>query len=120
MVDRLLGSPHYGERWGRYWLDLARFADDKALAMSQPYPHAHRYRDWVVQAFNQDMPYDRFVRLQLAGDMLAEPAGDNFMRLAGLGFQGLGAEYHKGNFAAQVMADELDDRVDTSRGPCSA
>jgi hypothetical protein len=113
VVDRLLSSPHYGERWGRVWLDVARFADDKALAMSQPYPHAYRYRDWVVQALNRDMPYDRFVRLQIAGDMMTEPEGDYFLRLAGLGFQGLGAEYHKGNFAAQVMADELDDRVDT-------
>jgi cytochrome c553 len=116
VVDRLLQSPHYGERWGRYWLDVARYADDKALATSQVRPHSYRYRDWVVRAFNQDMPYDRFVRLQLAGDLLAEPA-DPFVRLAGLGFQGLGAEYHRGNFTAQVMADELDDRVDTlSRG----
>jgi hypothetical protein len=113
VVDRLLKSAHYGERWGRYWLDLARYADDKALATSKAAPHGFRYRDWVVQALNQDMPYDRFVRLQLAGDLMTEPAKDSFVRLAGLGFQGLGAEYHKGNFAAQVMADELDDRVDT-------
>jgi hypothetical protein len=113
VVDRLLASPHYGERWGRYWLDVARYADDRALAVAKPFPHAFRYRDWVVQAFNQDMPYDQFLRLQLAGDLLPEPNTDPFTRLAGLGFQGLGAEYHKGNFAAQVMADELDDRVDT-------
>jgi len=117
VVDRLLTSPHYGERWARYWLDVSRFADDRALAKAEPYPHAHRYRDWVIQALNQDMPYDRFLSLQLAGDMLPEKGEDSFVRLAGLGFQGLGAEYHKGNFAAQVMADELDDRIDTlSRG----
>lgn len=117
VVDRLLHSPHYGERWGRYWLDVARYADDQALALATPSPHAHRYRDWVVQALNADMPYDRFVRLQLAGDLLTLPAMDNAERLAGLGFQGLGAKYHKGSVAAQVMADELDDRIDTlSRG----
>ena len=113
LIDRLLASPAYGERWGRYWLDVARYADDQALALAKPLPHAPQYRDWVVRAFNSDMPYDQFLRLQLAGDMLTEPADDPAIRLGGLGFQGLGAEYHKGNFAAQVMADELDDRVDT-------
>ncbi|MBT6153300.1 MAG: DUF1549 domain-containing protein, partial [Planctomycetaceae bacterium] len=117
VVDRLLKSPHYGERWGRYWLDVARYADDKALAFANPWPHAWRYRDWVVQALNDDMPYDRFVRLQLAGDLLTEPKTDYTLRLAGLGFQGLGAFYHKGSVAEQVKADELDDRIDTlSRG----
>ncbi len=117
VVDRLLASPHYGERWGRYWLDVVRYADDKALAIAKASPFAFRYRDWVIAAFNQDMPYDRFLKLQIAGDLLNEPNIDPFTKVAGLGFQGLGAEYHKGNFAAQVMADELDDRVDTlSRG----
>jgi hypothetical protein len=117
VVDRLLKSPHYGEHWGRYWLDVARYADDQALAFVTPSPHAHRYRDWVIRAFNSDMPYDRFIRLQLAGDLLTEPVSDYFDRLAGLGFQGLGAKYHRGSVAAQVMADELDDRIDTlSRG----
>ena len=117
VVDRLLASPYYGERWGRYWLDLARYADDKALAFANPWPHAWRYRDWVVKALNDDMPYDRFLRLQLAGDLLMERKTDYPLRLAGLGFQGLGAVYHKGSVAEQVKADELDDRVDTlSRG----
>jgi hypothetical protein len=113
VVDRLLASPHYGERWGRYWLDVARYAEDKALAFPTPRPHAHQYRDWVVRAFNEDMPYDRFLRLQLAGDLVPEPFSDYTLKLAGLGFQGLGAEYHKGSVPAQVMADELDDRIDT-------
>ncbi|HZZ80905.1 MAG TPA: DUF1549 domain-containing protein, partial [Gemmataceae bacterium] len=113
LIDRLLASPHHGERWGRYWLDVARYAEDKALAFVTPRPHAYRYRDWVVQALNSDMPYDRFVRLQLAGDMLKDPEPDPFVKLAGLGFQGLGQEYHRGSVAAQVIADELDDRVDT-------
>ncbi len=117
VVDRLLASSHYGERWGRYWLDVARYADDKALAYANPWPNAWRYRDWVVKAFNDDMPYDRFLRLQLAGDLMTEPKTDYTQRLAGLGFQGLGAFYHKGSVAEQVKADELDDRIDTlSRG----
>ncbi|MBI2805675.1 MAG: DUF1553 domain-containing protein [Planctomycetes bacterium] len=113
VVDRLLASPHHGERWGRYWLDVARYAEDKALAFVNNRPHAYRYRDWVVQALNRDMPYDRFLRLQLAGDLLDDSEPDRFVKLAGLGFQGLGAEYHRGSVADQVIADELDDRIDT-------
>lgn len=113
VVDRLLASPHYGERWARYWLDVSRYAEDKALAFVNTRAHAYRYRDWVVQALNNDMPYDRFVRLQLAGDLVSDLEPDLFVKLAGLGFQGLGAEYHRGNVAKQVMADELDDRIDT-------
>jgi len=117
VVDRLLASQHHGERWGRYWLDVARYAEDKALAFVTPRPHAYRYRDWVVQALNRDMPYDRFVRLQLAGDLGIDAEPSYFIKLAGLGFQGLGQEYHRGSVAAQVIADELDDRIDTlSRG----
>ena len=111
VVDRLLASPHYGERWARYWLDISRYAEDKALAFVNSRPHAYRYRDWVVQALNSDMPYDRFVRLQLAGDMVSDP--EPYDKLVALGFQGLGAEYHRGSVAAQVIADELDDRIDT-------
>src|ERR1019366_6835597 len=113
VVDRLLTSPHYGERWARYWLDVSRYAEDKALAFVNTRPHAYRYRDWVVQALNSDMPYDRFVRLQIGGDLVNDPEQDPFVKLAGLGFQGLGAEYHRGSVTAQVIADELDDRVDT-------
>jgi hypothetical protein len=112
-VDRLLASPHYGERWARHWLDVSRYAEDKALAFVNSRPHAYRYRDWVVQALNRDMPYDRFVRLQIAGDLVKDPEPDPFVKLAGLGFQGLGAEYHRGSVSAQVIADELDDRIDT-------
>ncbi len=112
VLDRLLASPHYGERWGRFWLDVARYADDKALAYHNPWPHAHRYRDWVVNALNRDLPYDQFLALQLAADLLPEYS-EEYSERAALGFQGLGAIYHKGNFPKQVMADELDDRIDT-------
>ncbi len=76
LVDRLLASPYYGERWGRHWLDLVRFAETHGYERDDPKPHAWRYRDWVVNAFNQDLPYDRFLLEQLAGDELpdASPA----------------------------------------------
>jgi mono/diheme cytochrome c family protein len=86
VVDRLLDSPHYGERWARQWLDLARYSDGSQGARDDdPYPNAFRYRDWVVQALNDDMPYDEFVRAQIAGDLLP-----GHKHLAGLGFLTLG------------------------------
>ncbi|CAN5207094.1 PSD1 and planctomycete cytochrome C domain-containing protein [soil metagenome] len=69
-IDRLLASPHYGERWGRHWLDLVRYADTAGDNSDYPVPEAHRYRDYVIDAFNADMPYDQFVREQIAGDLL--------------------------------------------------
>src|SRR5262249_57827808 len=83
------GAPRYGERWGRLWLDLARYADGNLGASKDtPYPNAFRYRDWVIEAFNKDMPYDRFVKAQIAADLL--PSGDREKLLPGLGFQSLG------------------------------
>jgi mono/diheme cytochrome c family protein len=70
LVDRLLASPHFGERWGRHWLDLARYADSDGYEKDRPRPFAFRYRDWVIAALNADMPFDRFTIEQLAGDML--------------------------------------------------
>ncbi len=69
-VDRLLASPHYGERWGRHWLDIVRYADTCGNASDYPVPQAYRYRNYVIAAFNADKPYDRFIREQLAGDLL--------------------------------------------------
>jgi hypothetical protein len=71
VVDRLLASPHYGERWGRHWLDLVRYADTAGENSDHPLPHAWRYRNWVIDAFNRDQPYDDFLRDQFAGDILA-------------------------------------------------
>jgi hypothetical protein len=114
MIDRLLASPRYGERWGRYWLDVARYAEDQAHTFGvKPKKNAYLYRDWVIKAFNSDMPFDTFVRLQIAGDMVNESEGDAFTRHAGLGFMGLGAEYYKNTAREQAIAEELDDRVDT-------
>ncbi|MFN9262513.1 MAG: PSD1 and planctomycete cytochrome C domain-containing protein [Acidobacteriota bacterium] len=86
VVDRLLASPHYGERWARHWLDVARYSDGQQGARDDdPYPNAWRYRDWVVQALNQDLTYDTFLKSQIAADLL--PGQEH---LAALGFQTIG------------------------------
>ena len=72
LVERLLASPDYGVKWGRHWLDVVRYADTAGENTDRPLPHAWRYRNWVIDAFNRDMPFDEFVRLQLAGDILRE------------------------------------------------
>jgi hypothetical protein len=115
VVDRLLRSPHYGERWARHWLDVARFAEDQAHTFGvKPNTEAFRYRDWVIDAFNADMPYDLFVKRQLAADLLEGDEPDGFKHRAALGFIGLGAQYYKGDVCApKAAADELDDRIDT-------
>ena len=89
VVERLLDSPHYGERWGRYWLDLARYGEGMSAAFEDtPFPFAYRYRDWVIKAFNDDMPYDRFIKAQLAADLM--PGDDREELLPALGFHALG------------------------------
>ena len=107
VVDRLLADPHHGERWGRHWLDVARYGEDQAHTFqARLYPQGYKYRDWVVKALNDDMPYDRFVVEQVAGDLVEGPGRDD--RLAALGFFALGPVYYGG-----AVYDELDDRVDT-------
>lgn len=76
VVDRLLASPHYGERWGRHWLDLARYADSDGYEKDSPRPYAWRYRDWVIEALNRDLPFDQFTIQQLAGDLLPNASLD--------------------------------------------
>lgn len=75
LVDRLLDSPHYGERWGRHWLDVVHFGESNGFEYNQPRNNAWPYRNWVIDAFNQDMPYDEFVRQQIAGDIIAPDTG---------------------------------------------
>ena len=108
LVDRLLASPHYGERWGRYWLDVARYGEDQAHAF-QPrlYPNGFRYRDWVVRALNGDLPYDRFILEQIAGDLLDGP--DRPDRLAALGLFACGPVY----YGDSKKHDQYADRIDT-------
>jgi len=121
LVDRLLASPAYGERWGRYWLDVARFAEDNPTseATNPPYAFAWRYRDWVIEAVSHDMPYDRFVKLQLAADQMP---GVSRSDLRALGYLGTGPVYHKDarlskDVIETLFTDDWDERVDAvSRG----
>ncbi len=69
LVDELLASPHYGERWGRHWLDIARYGESDGFERNNPRKNLWPYRDWVIESLNADMPYDEFVRMQLAGDI---------------------------------------------------
>ncbi len=99
VVDRLLASPQYGERWGRHWLDVARYADTAGDGADYPLPEAWKYRNWVIRAFNSDMPYDRFVREQIAGDILANQeksrigAREYADRVVATGFLAVGKRY---------------------------
>jgi mono/diheme cytochrome c family protein len=116
VVDRLLASPHYGERWGRMWLDVARYGEDDYRSLNpnpkgyRPYPNAWAYRDWVIQAFNDDIPYDEFVKAQLAGD-LGDPK-TRYKNLPATGFLGLGPWYYDNGSNEVTRADERHDRVD--------
>jgi mono/diheme cytochrome c family protein len=121
VVDRLLASPRYGETWGRLWLDVARFGEDDYRSLDpmgrgyNPYPNAYLYRDWVIKAFNDDMPYGQFVRAQLAGDLLGDEG--RARTLPALGFLGLGPWYYDNGAVEITRADERHDRVDVvSRG----
>ncbi|MCE9596274.1 MAG: DUF1549 domain-containing protein [Planctomycetes bacterium] len=114
VVDRLLASPHYGERWGRHWLDLARYSDSNGLDENLGLGEAWRYRDWVVRALNADLPYDQFVIDQLAGDLLPEPADKDALadQLTATGFLVLGpkmlAEQDKQKLVMDVVDEQLD------------
>ena len=117
LIDRLLASPRYGERWGRLWLDVARYAEDNPTseATNKPHRNAHVYRDWVIGAINDDLPYDEFIRRQLAADL--EP-GLPPAEIAATGFIGLAPVYHKepklsAEVIGAIVADEWDERLDT-------
>ncbi len=117
LVDAFLASPKHAEKWSRVWLDLARYAEDQAHKVgsndSLTYPNAYHYRDWVINAIANDLPYNQFIRLQLAADLIIPE--DKKEHIA-LGFLGLGPKYYRRN-SPEVMADEWEDRVDiVSRG----
>jgi cytochrome c553 len=116
LVDELLASPRFGEKWARHWFDVVRYAEDNSTseATSRPPRFPYRYRDWVIDAFNSDVSFDRFVRLQLAADSLPGVAPAD---LAALGFLGLSLVYHKDlnlskDVIAAFVADEWDERLD--------
>jgi hypothetical protein len=106
LADRLLSSPHYGERWGRHWLDVARYADTKGYAFGKErrYPYAYTYRDYVIRSLNRDLPYDQFILEQLAADRLPTAAEDK-LSLAALGFLTVGREFDN-------QPDNIDDQID--------
>jgi Protein of unknown function (DUF1549)/Protein of unknown function (DUF1553)/Planctomycete cytochrome C len=116
VVDRLLASPRYGERWGRHWLDVARYAEDDVRGLDpkdrgyMPFEGAYVYRDWVIQAFNNDMPYSEFLKAQLAGDLLPEPQRDK--DIAGTAIMGQGPWWWDQAEPIQGRADERNERID--------
>lgn len=106
LIERLLASPHYGEQWARHWLDVARYSDAKGYVYAREekmWVHASTYRDWVVQALNDDMPYDRFLRLQIAADQMVPARSPD---LAAMGFLTIGRRF------LGVTHDIIDDRID--------
>ena len=106
VVDRLLASPHYGERWGRFWLDVARYADTKGYVFVEErrFPFSYAYRDWVIKSFNDDLPYDQFIVQQIAADRL--PLGEDKSPLAAMGFLTIGRRF------LNNQPDIIDDRID--------
>jgi len=117
LVDRLLQSPHYGQRWGRHWLDIARYADSNGMDENLAFEHAHRYRDYVIRAFNEDKPYDRFVLEQLAGDLLPAFDGETdhqrHDRLIATGFLSIGPKMLADDDPVKKEMDIIDEQVDT-------
>ncbi len=113
-VDRLLASPRFGERWGRHWLDLARYGESTGSARNLPYPHAWRYRDYVIDAFNSDKPYDQFLREQIAGDLLpAKSPEQRDTQLIATGFLALGVKDVNQRFKVRFTMDNIDEMIDT-------
>jgi hypothetical protein len=114
LIDRLLASPHYGERWGRHWLDLARFGESQGFERDKLRTDSWRYRDWVVSALNRDVPYDQFVRWQVAGDVL-EPTRADAIAATGFLVAGpldeVGKQQQSAAMKAVVRQDELEDYV---------
>ncbi len=115
VVDRLLASPRYGERWGRHWLDLARYADSNGMDENVAYANAFRYRDYVIRAFNIDKPYDQFLKEQIAGDLLprADDETVNQERLVATGFLVLGPKMLAEDDPMKMEMDIIDEQVDT-------
>lgn len=115
LVDRLLASPQFGERWGRMWLDVARFGESNGndgLGRNPSFPHAWRFRDYVISAFNEDVPFDRFLTEQIAGDLLpSESDAQRDRYLIATGFLALGSKPAKAmntNFEMDIVADQID------------
>jgi hypothetical protein len=111
VIDHLLASKHYGEKWGRHWLDLVRYAETNGYERDNPKPDAWRYRDYVIKSFNEDKPYDRFVTEQIAGDEIEDATVDS---IVATGFQRLGIWDDEPVDADQAFFDGLDDVLSTT------
>ncbi|HVK07752.1 MAG TPA: DUF1549 and DUF1553 domain-containing protein, partial [Gemmataceae bacterium] len=115
LVNKLLASERFGETWGRHWLDVARFAESSGKAANLSYPHAWRYRDYVIAAFNADKPFDQFAREQLAGDLMT--GGDDRAkaeRTVATGFLAIGPKAHNERNRRQFEMDLIDEQIDTT------
>jgi hypothetical protein len=115
VVDRLLASPHYGERWGRHWLDVVRYADSNGLDENVAFANAYHYRDYVVSAFNQDKPYNQFIKEQLAGDLM--PTDDENLRserLTATGFLTLGPKLLAEPDKPKMVMDIVDEQIEVT------
>jgi hypothetical protein len=113
VVDRLLASPAFGERWGRHWLDVVRYADSVGKTRNVPFPYAWRYRNYVIDAFNTDKPFDDFIEEQIAGDLLpSRSARDRAEQLVATGFLALGSMDLNERDTEQFRLDQIDDQLD--------
>lgn len=114
-VDRLLASPQYGEKWARHWLDVARYAESTGKTVNFYYPHAWRYRDYVIAAFNADKPYDQFIKEQLAGDLMTSDDPDiEAERLIATGFLALGPKTLNERSGLKYELDVVDEQIDVT------
>jgi cytochrome c553 len=112
VIDRLLASPQYGERWGRHWLDLVRYADTSGCNADFPVPDAYRYRNWVIHAFNDDKPYDQFLREQLAGDLMASKDDeDRNAKIVATGYLAIARRFGSSNAEFHLTIDDTIDNV---------
>ncbi len=116
VVDRLLASPRYGEKWGRHWLDVARYADSTGADEDHRYPYAWRYRDYVIDAFNHDLPYNQFVKEQIAGDLIPDPDGKevNVNGIIATGFLSIGPRLIAEQDKPKMLYDFIDEQIDTT------
>ena len=114
LVDRLLASPRYGERWGRHWLDVTRYADTNGLDENMAYTSAYRYRDYVIRAFNEDKPYDTFIVEQLAGDLLPSEHDPEHLQTIAAGFLSIGPKMLACDDPMKMRMDIVDDQIDTT------
>ena len=114
VVDRLLASPQFGERWGRHWLDVARYAESTGKDVNIAFPHAWRYRDYVIDAFNKDKPFDQFIREQIAGDLLpTKDSAQSAEQLVATGFLAIGTKSLNEQNPRQFALDVADEQIDT-------